>query len=307
MLFIRFILAMLPIIWLIVALCRLKMAGHKACVIALLITMVEAIGYWKLDAVCTATAAVEGILNALWPICLVIVAALFTYNLTMKTGEMEQIKKMLASVSKDKRVLALIIGWGFGSFMEGMAGFGTAVAIPASMLAGIGLDPFSAVIGCLVVNSTPTAFGSVGVPTVTLASVTGVDLLSLSGNVAVIQSVLTFISPFLMVCICGRGIKALKGMIPTTLVASLSFLIPWFAAAKLLGPELPDIIGSICSMVCVIIAARIFNNNPDCNYSIDVDEQQDANSNNALTAQEGVKAWSPFILIFLLLMLTSTL
>ena len=110
--------------------------------------------------------------------------------------------------------------------MEGMAGFGTAVAIPASMLAGIGLDPFSAVIGCLVVNSTPTAFGSVGVPTVTLASVTGVDLLSLSGNVAVIQSVLTFISPFLMVCICGRGIKALKGMIPTTLVASLSFLIP---------------------------------------------------------------------------------
>ena len=191
--------------------------------------------------------------------------------------------------------------------MEGMAGFGTAVAIPASMLAGIGLDPFSAVIGCLVVNSTPTAFGSVGVPTVTLASVTGVDLLSLSGNVAVIQSVLTFISPFLMVCICGRGIKALKGMIPTTLVASLSFLIPWFAAAKLLGPELPDIIGSICSMVCVIIAARIFNNNPDCNYSIDVGEQQDANSNNALTAQEGVKAWSPFILIFLLLMLTSTL
>lgn len=307
MLFIRFILAMLPIIWLIVALCRLKMAGHKACVIALLITMVEAIGYWKSDAICTATAAVEGILNALWPICLVIVAALFTYNLTMKIGAMEQIKKMLASVSKDKRVLALIIGWGFGSFMEGMAGFGTAVAIPASMLAGIGLDPFSAVIGCLVVNSTPTAFGSVGVPTVTLASVTGVDLLSLSGNVAVIQSVLTFISPFLMVCICGRGIKALKGMIPTTLVASLSFLIPWFAAAKLLGPELPDIIGSICSMVCVIIAARIFNNNPDCNYSIDVDEQQDANSNNALTAQEGVKAWSPFILIFLLLMLTSTL
>ena len=110
LLFIRFILAMLPFIWLIVALCRLKMAGHKACVIALLITMVEAIGYWKLDAVCTATAAVEGILNALWPICLVIVAELFTYNLTMKTGAMEQIKIMLASVSKDKRVLALIIG-----------------------------------------------------------------------------------------------------------------------------------------------------------------------------------------------------
>lgn len=298
---------MLPIIWLIIALSGLKMAGHKACVIALLLTAVLAIGYWKLNVVCTATAALEGILNALWPICLVIVAALFTYNLTLKTGAMEQIKKMLAGVSKDKRVLALIIGWGFGCFMEGMAGFGTAVAIPASMLAGIGLDPLSAVIGCLVVNSTPTGFGSVGVPTVTLASVTGLDVLSLAGSVAVIQCVLTFLSPFFMVCICGRGLKALKGMIPTTLVASLSFLIPWFAAAKLIGPELPDIIGSICSMVCVIIAARIFNKNPEPEYSIDVSEQQDIGSENALTVSEGIKAWSPFILIFLLLILTSTL
>lgn len=161
---------MLPIIWLLAALSGLKMAGHKACVIALLLTMALAFGYWKLSAACTITAALEGVLNALWPICLVILAALFTYNLTLKTGAMELIKKMLAGVSKDQRVLALIIGWGFGNFMEGMAGFGTAVAIPASMLVGIGLDPMCAVLGCLVVNSTPTAFGSVGVPTVTLAS-----------------------------------------------------------------------------------------------------------------------------------------
>ena len=220
MLLLRFILALLPIIWLIVALSGLKMAGHRACVAALIMTMALAIGYWKLSTLCTATAALEGALNALWPICLVIVAALFTYNLTLKTGAMELIKKMLASVSRDKRVLALIIGWGFGNFMEGMAGFGTAVAIPASMLAGIGLDPMRAVLGCLVVNSTPTAFGSVGVPTVTLASVTGLDAVPLAGDVAVIQCILTFLSPFLMVCICGKGIKALKGMIPITIVAA---------------------------------------------------------------------------------------
>lgn len=316
MLFLKFILAMLPIIWLIVALSGLKMAGHKACVIALGITVVLAMGYWKLNAACTATAALEGILNALWPICLVIVAALFTYNLTLKTGAMELIKKMLAGVSKDKRVLALIIGWGFGNFMEGMAGFGTAVAIPASMLAGIGLDPLSAVIGCLVVNSTPTAFGSVGVPTVTLASVTGLDAVPLAFHVALIQCVLTFISPFLMVCICGRGIKALKGMIPTTIVAALSFTVPWFLAAKLLGPELPNIIGSICSMVCVIIAARIFNKKTDVRYSIEVEgrkedsyamEAEENSTKNELSLSEGIRAWSPFILIFLLLMLTSTI
>ncbi len=314
MLFVKFLLAMLPIIWLIAALSGLKMAGHKACVIAMLLSMVLAAGYWKLDMMCTVTAALEGILNALWPICLVIIAALFTYNLTLKTGAMELIKKMLAGVSRDKRVLALIIGWGFGNFMEGMAGFGTAVAIPASMLAGIGLEPFSAVLGCLVVNSTPTAFGSVGVPTVTLASVTGTEVLPLSASVVLIQCILTFISPFLMVCICGKGVRALKGMLPMTVTAAASFTIPWFLTATFIGPELPDIIGSICSMGCMIAAAKMFNKNPDEAYAITLQEEsRNSRKNNqkeisqSISGSEALKAWSSFLLIFVLLVVTSTL
>lgn len=303
MLFLKFILAMLPILWLIAALSGLKMAGHKACVIAFLVSAVVAVAGWKLSITNTLTAALEGVLNALWPICLVIIAALFTYNLTLKTGAMEQIKKMLAGVSRDKRVLALIIGWGFGNFMEGMAGFGTAVAIPASMLVGIGLDPISSVLGCLVVNSTPTAFGSVGVPTVTLATVSGTEQLALSGNIALIQCLLTFISPFLMVFICGRGMKAFKGMIPLTLIASVSFVVPWYITAQLLGPELPDIIGSICSMGCMLLAIKLFPPKPDESYNI----EGASGSKGSLTVGEGVKAWSSFILIFLLLTLTSTL
>ena len=139
MLFFKFLMAILPIIWLIIALSGLKMPGYKACSIALVLTMFLAIFFWKLNVGYTVTGVFEGILNALWPICLVIVAALFTYNLILRTGAMDFIKEMLAGVSMDKRVLTLIIGWGFGNFMEGMAGFGTAVAIPASMLAGLGL------------------------------------------------------------------------------------------------------------------------------------------------------------------------
>lgn len=305
MLLLKFILAMLPIIWLIAALSGLKMAGHKACVAALLITAVLAVGFWRLNILYAATAVLEGSLNALWPICLVIIAALFTYNLMLRTGAMELVKRMLMGVSKDKRVLALLIGWGFGNFMEGMAGFGTAVAIPASMLVGIGLDPMSAVLGCLVVNSTPTAFGSVGVPTVTLASVTGLDVISLSGNAALIQCILTMLSPFLMVCICGKGIKALKGMLPVTLISALSFTIPWFLSARAIGPELPNIIGSICSMGCMIAAARIFHKDAAEEYAIQVSEQGEEKA--PVTVGRGIKAWSSFILIFLFLILTSVL
>lgn len=296
---------MLPIIWLIAALSGLKMAGHKACAVALLITMTLAVGFWKSDPLSAVTAVLEGTLNALWPICLVIIAALFTYNLMLRTGAMELVKKMLMGVSRDKRVLALLIGWGFGSFMEGMAGFGTAVAIPASMLVGIGLNPVSAVLGCLVVNSTPTAFGSVGVPTVTLSSVTGLETLALSGNAAVIQLILTCISPFLLVCICGNGIKALKGMIPVTIISAFSFTIPWFFTAKFIGPELPNIVGSICSMGAIIAAAKMFNMDTDSEYAVLVSGE--SKGEELISAREGLKAWSSFILIFLFLMLTSTL
>lgn len=303
MVVLKFLLAMIPIIWLIIALSALKIAGHKACTIALVLTALLAIFGWHLSPFNTLTAGLEGVLNALWPICLVIVAALFTYNLTLKTGAMEQIKKMLAGVSSDKRILLLIIGWGFGNFMEGMAGFGTAVAIPASMLAGIGLDPFRSVIACLVANSTPTAFGSVGVPTVTLASVTNLDVMELAGNISIIQCILTFISPFIMIIILGKGIKALKGIMPITLISSLSYLIPWVVSAQMIGGELPDIIGSICCMVCTVLAAKCMHGKKQEEYEIAVQNTQASQ----MTVSDGVKAWSPFILIFVLLMLTSKL
>ena len=286
--FLMFLLAMIPILWLVVALSILKMPGHKACVIAWILTAVLSIACWKFPVSGMVTAALEGVLNALWPICLVIIAALFTYNLILKTGAMEDIKKMLASVSRDKRVLLLLIGWGFGNFMEGMAGFGTAVAIPASMLAGIGVDPIGAVVGCLVVNSTPTAFGSVGVPTVTLVSVAGVETMALSTHVAMLQCILAFLSPFLLVVIGARSIKALKGMVPMILVAALSYLIPWYAAACFIGPELPDIIGSICSMVCIVLASRVLNREADPEYCIEVAADE---KNHSFTIGEGFKSW----------------
>lgn len=304
MLFLKFLMAILPIIWLIIALSGLKMPGYKACIIGLIITICLAIFWWHLSAVSTATAVLEGIINAIWPICLVIVAALFTYNLILRTGAMNSIKKMLAGVSIDKRVLILIIGWGFGSFMEGMAGFGTAVAIPASILAGVGVNPFVAVISCLVANTTPTAFGSVGIPLVTLSAVTGIQSNVLAVNVSIIQSLLCFITPFIMVCIVGGGIKALKGAIPVTLISTLSFTIPSFFTAIVLGAELPDIVGSICCMVCTIIASKVFNKKPNKKYCIEINNK---NEEKPLSFRDMIQAWSPFILIFLILIMTSTL
>ncbi len=302
--FVHFILALAPILWLMIALSVLKMPGYKACIITVIITAIESIAIWHFNPVYMLTAALEGALNALWPICLVIVAALFTYNLSLETGAMEKIKKMLAGVSTDQRVLALLIGWAFGHFMEGMAGFGTAVAIPAGILIALGMEPLPVVIGCLVVNSMPTAFGSVGVPTTTVSNITGLDVVKLSADTAKIELIIFVLLPFFLVFIVGKGFKAFKGMIGMIIVAAASFIIPMFIFATFVGPELPDIIGSICSMAAIVVFARMRKGEVPEEYRTKAASTAEGDS-DALDVREAVVAWAPFLLIFVLLVLTS--
>lgn len=293
----KFLIAIIPIVWLILALCVIKMPGWKACGIAAVLAAVLAMVCFNMQPLHALSAVLEGTLNALWPICMVIISALFVYNLTRKTGAMETIKNMLSGVSSDKLVILLIIGWGFGNFMEGMAGFGTAVAIPAGILVAMGYDPIRTVIACLVVNSTPTAFGSVGVPTTTMAAVTGLDALAISKNIVIIQFILTLIAPFMMVMIAEGSPKVLRRMWPFCLLASLSFILPQFAAAAWIGPELPNIIGSVVSMLCMILAA----------LRMEKKKNPAASALGSITPNEALQAWSPFLLIFVILLLTSSL
>ena len=307
--FIHFLLAMLPIIWLIIALGGLKMAGHVACPIALIITAVEALFLWKQKIIDVLTGGLEGFAMAIWPICLVIVAAVFTYNLVVHTKNMELIKKMLTSVSKDKRILVLIISWGFGGFMEGMAGFGTAVAIPAGILCGLGFDPIFAAMICLVANTTPVAFGSIGIPTVTAANVTGFSPHMTASYVVLQLAIMVILVPFFLVFITGKheGAKGLgdyKEILFITLMSGVSFLIPQYLTAKFIGAELPAVIGSVCSMAVTIILAKVMLKGKSSKFDVEIEEKEDERS---LTVKDALVAWSPFILVLVFLLLTSTL
>ena len=307
--FIHFLLAMLPIIWLIIALSGLKMAGHVACPIALIITAVEALFLWKQKIIDVLTGGLEGFAKAIWPICLVIVAAVFTYNLVVHTKNMELIKKMLTSVSKDKRILVLIISWGFGGFMEGMAGFGTAVAIPAGILCGLGFDPIFAAMICLVANTTPVAFGSIGIPTVTAANVTGFSPHMTASYVVLQLAIMVILVPFFLVFITGKheGAKGLgdyKEILFITLMSEVSFLIPQYLTAKFIGAELPAVIGSVCSMAVTIILAKVMLKGKSSKFDVEIEEKEDERS---LTVKDALVAWSPFILVLVFLLLTSTL
>ena len=303
-LFGMFLLALTPIIWLVVALCGLHMEAYKASLGALLVAIVAAFLGWQMSVVNIATAALEGFAMAIWPIVIVIIAAVFTYNLTVHTGAMETIKHMLCGVSSDMRVLVLLIGWCFGGFLEGMAGFGTAVAIPASMLVALGLNPVTAILACLIANGVPTMFGSIGIPTTTLASITGIDAIQLASTQALQVFPFVVACPILMVMLVGGGTKALKGALPVTLVAGLSFAIPEVVAATFIGPALTDVVAAVASLV-ITFAFALSQKGKDVPQEYCLASQSQSGATE--TVAEQVRAWSPFILIFVVLLLTSKL
>ena len=244
------------------------------------------------------TGILEGAVMAVWPILGVIVSAIFAYNLTVHTGGMDKIKDMLSSVSTDKRMLILIIAWGFGGFLECMSGFGTAVAIGASMLVAVGVTPISAVIVSLLSNAAMSSYGSVGLPLTTLAKLTNFEPLQIATYTAVQLSSMMVLMPFIMILAFG-GLKALKAMIPACLVGGFAFCLPSLAAAATLGASLAGIAGAVCSMSALVIYAKKFPVH-DPEYEID-----DYDENFSITPAEAVRAWLVFILIFIFLIGTS--
>ena len=229
-------LSIVPILWLIVALAVLKMAAWKACSVAAIISFILAvIPPFSQQPVHMAAGAVEGAALAIWPILLVITAAIFTYNLVVHTKAMDTIKTMLSSVTSDMRVLALLLAWGFGDFMEGMAGFGTAVAIPAAMMVAVGFNPLKSIVACLVANAVPT------------------------------------ITPLFIVAIIGGGVKALKGVLTVTILSGLALSVPELIINKFIGPELSVLASSIIIMAVIVVSAKFMpTNDPDYEIKAEV-------------------------------------
>ena len=290
-----FAIAMIPVLWLIVSLGVLKMLAHKTCSFTVILTLAIAIICWRMKFIDGITATVEGMAIALWPILLVIVAALFTYNLAVETKTMDVIKKMLSSITTDKRIQVLILAWGFGGFLEAVAGYGTAVAIPASILASLGFNPLFAAVICLLANTVPTAFGALGIPVTTLATVTGLEVVHLSYVTSIQLAGFIVLIPFLLVILTEKSIKALKGVVGITLVSGITFAAPQVFIAKYLGADLPALVASICSMACTILMAKAMNKEK-------VETKEDK-----IGLKEGVLAWLPYILLCGLILIASPL
>lgn len=250
------LLAVVPIAWLFVALCVLRMPSHRACPLGLALTAAVAMAGFGMGAAEAATAALEGAIFACWPILLVIIAAMTIYRYSVATGGMDRIRQILHGVSRDRRVLVLILAWGFGGFLEATSGFGTPILIPGTMLVTLGFSPLFAVFVCLVANTAAVPFASIGLPVETIAAVTGTDSLPIGLALAEQLFVPSILLPFVLVALAGGSVRAVRGVFRVTLVSGLSFAVPMLLLAAFAGPELPTLVGSVCSIFATVWAAK---------------------------------------------------
>jgi lactate permease len=285
--------AIIPIAFIFWALIVKKMKGHRASLFALAISLLIAICCYRMPIKLAFLSSLHGAIYGLFPICWIVITAVFLFNLTVKSGQVEIIRHFMASITSDRRLQLLLIAFSFGSFLEGVAGFGAPVAITAAMLVGLGFNPLYAAGLCLIANTAPVAFGSIGIPITVASQVSGIPEMALSKMVGRTLPLLSLMLPFyLTIILCGY--KKSIHVLPAILVSGVSFaLLQWYAS-NYLSPMLPDVLAGIGSIISLIIFLKFwkpktiwrFKNEPDQTVP-DV-----SYSNGAI-----LKAWSPFIVL----------
>ena len=300
------LIALLPIFWLLLSLGMIKMPAHKACLIGLLASAVLAHLVWAMPLPFLASAALEGFVFALLPILWIILAAFLTYNISLRTGAIDTIKALLSSISQDRRIQALLIAWGFGSFLEAVAGFGTAVAVPAALLISLGFKPFLAALICLLANTVAVAFGVVGIPVTTLAQVTSLPVTVLSEAIIVQLTPFVFCVPAFIILTLTRSLAGLAGVWLPTLVSGASFGLAQFLTVRYIGPELPAILGSIAAFTSTVLVTRLFPPKSVWRFAGEGPPEPD-NTASTLAIRAQLRAWSPYLFLLLLVLLTSRL
>jgi lactate permease len=287
--------AAIPVAFIFILLIK-KMKGYLASVLTMTLAIILAVMVYHMPLKLALASALHGALYGLFPICWIIIGAVFLFNVTVKSGHFEIIKNFMASITPDRRLQALLIAFSFGAFLEGAAGFGAPVAISAALLVGLGFNPLYAAGICLIANTAPVAFGSVGTPIIMASRVSDIPEMAISQMVGRTLPLLSVVVPFYLVVIMS-GFKRSLEVLPAIVVSGVSFaFFQWFAA-NYIGPMLPDVLAGIASIISMMVLLKYWK--PQVGWRFSEEPPQTLDSNLKYSVGQVIKAWSPFIIMTL--------
>ncbi|MDQ6596243.1 L-lactate permease [Bacillus salipaludis] len=296
------IVALIPILYFFWALAIKRMKGHIAGLTTLILSIIIAVIAYKVPAEMAVMSATQGAVYGVLPIGWIIVASVFLYKLTVKSGQFEIIRHSVLSITEDRRLQALLVAFSFGAFLEGAAGFGAPVAISAALLVGLGFNPLYAAGICLIANTAPVAFGAIGIPVIAMEGPTGIAAKEISKMIGRQLPFLSVFIPFYLVFIMA-GFKKTMEVLPAILVSGFAFAITQYLTSNFLGPELPDILSALVSLFALAIFLNFWK--PKTIFRFSAEQELAAavtiscRKTNEVhyTGGQIFKAWSPFILL----------
>ena len=254
--------ATLPLLTVLGLLGIARKSGLVAAGSGLLVAMILSAFVWRMPLDLAGWSVVFGFATAAWSILWLVFNALWLYNLSVRAGSFDRLRQWIElRASGDPCVQAVLVAFCFGALLEGSAGFGAPVAITAFLLVGVGFQPKKAVLVSLLANTAPVAFGSVGVPIVALASVTGLDVMRLGAEVGRQLPLLSVLLPAYLALVVG-GRPGLRRTWPAVVVAGVSFAATQYFVSNYWGPYATDVLSALVSIVATTTLLRVWTPAP---------------------------------------------
>ena len=289
-----FLVAILPIATVLILLGVVRRPAWQAALAGLIVGLIIAIAVWGLPAPIAFAAASNGAVFALWPVMWIVITALFVYNIAVSSGRFDAFRAWIVKhLPNDRRVVLIVIAFCFGALLEGIAGFGTPVAITSSLLIMCGFPALEAIVFVLIFNTTPVAFGALGTPVTVLASVTGLPAHELGQMIGRQLPIMAAILPFYVMALYG-GWRSIRSLWPVLAVAGLSFGLAQFGASNYLDYTLTDVFAALTSLAVTLLFLQVWRPAPDPEFEI---HKSAETANPAFKDVPAWQGWMPWLVV----------
>ena len=297
------IVSTLPILTVLVLLGAVRRPAWQASLAGLLVGLIVAVGPWHFPVVLALNAVACGAAFALWPVMWIVFNALLLYNISVRSGRFDAFRDwIIKSLPGDRSVILVVIGFCFSALLEGIAGFGTPVAITSSLLIMMDFPALDAVVFTLMFNTAPVAFAALGVPITVLSAVTHLPAHALAAMVGRQLPFLALLLPFYVIAVYG-GLKSIRAVWPVLLVAGGSFALTQFLCSNFVSYSLTDVLSSFTSIVTTLLFLKRWHPAPDLQFAIDDwDVRKQRSSGTSLW-----RASSPWVIVSLTVIIWMTI
>lgn len=298
-LLLSFLVAASPVGLVLLLLGVAKRPAWQAALSGLVVASAVAILVWRLPVPMAAESIVAGMAFALWPIMWIVFNALLLYNIAQQSGRFDAFRRwVLMHLPDDRRIMLIVIGFCFGALLEGVAGFGTPIAITSSLLIMLGFEPVDAVVFTLMFNTAPVAFGALGAPVTTLGAVTQLSDVKLGAMIGRQLPFFAILLPTYAIALYG-GLRSLRALWPALLVSGGSFAIAQFATSNFIGYELTDVVSSLVSLSTTVIFLKVWKPEPNSAYSVGFSSARSADQSDIPLWQ----GWLPWMAVTIIVII----